>query len=241
MEYYLLIPFLPLAAFLINILFGKAFLKENAHWVAIPAVAVSWVLAVMTMMEVIGGKILNENIYTWILSGDFRVSVGFLIDPLTAIMLIVVTTCSTLIHIYSVGYMHGDSGYYRFFSYLSLFTFCMLMLVMANNFLQLYFGWEGVGLCSYFLIGYYFDKKSAADAGKKAFIVNRFGDFGFGIGIFVIFLTFGTTYYDQVFAQAGALAAARYNFLGFDVHLMTLIALLLFCGSIGKSAQMPGI
>ncbi|MGC2061740.1 MAG: NADH-quinone oxidoreductase subunit L [Thermodesulfovibrionales bacterium] len=239
MEYYLLIPFLPLAAFLINILFGKTFLKENAHWVAIPAVAAAWVIAVMTMLEVIGGKTLNENVYTWILSGDFRVSVGFLIDPLTAIMLIVVTTCSTLIHIYSVGYMHGDSGYYRFFSYLSLFTFCMLMLVMANNFLQLYFGWEGVGLCSYFLIGYYFDKKSAADAGKKAFIVNRFGDFGFGIGIFVIFLTFGTTYYDQVFAQAGALASARYNFLGFDVHLMTLIALLLFCGSIGKSAQMP--
>ncbi len=239
MEYYLLIPFLPLAAFLINILFGRAFLKDKAHWVAIPAVAVSWVVAVMTLMEVIGGKTLNENLYTWILSGDFRVSVGFLIDPLTAIMLIVVTTCSTLIHIYSVGYMHGDNGYYRFFSYLSLFTFCMLMLVMANNFMQLYFGWEGVGLCSYFLIGYYFDKKSASDAGKKAFIVNRFGDFGFGIGIFVIFLTFGTTYYDQVFAQAGALAAKSYSFLGFDVHLMTLIALLLFCGSIGKSAQMP--
>jgi len=239
MEYYLLIPFLPLAAFLINILFGKAFLKDKAHWVAIPAVAVSWVVAVMTLMEVIGGRTLNQNIYTWILSGNFRVSVGFLIDPLTAIMLIVVTTCSTLIHIYSIGYMHGDNGYYRFFSYLSLFTFCMLMLVMANNFMQLYFGWEGVGLCSYFLIGYYFDKKSASDAGKKAFIVNRFGDFGFGIGIFVIFLTFGTTYYDQVFAQAGAFAATRYSFLGFDVHLMTLIALLLFCGSIGKSAQMP--
>ncbi|MBA4373032.1 MAG: NADH-quinone oxidoreductase subunit L [Thermodesulfovibrio sp.] len=239
MEYYLLIPFLPLAAFLINILFGKAFLKDKAHWVAIPAVAVSWVVSVMTMMEVIGGKTLNQNLYTWILSGDFRVSVGFLIDPLTAIMLIVVTTCSTLIHIYSIGYMHGDKGYYRFFSYLSLFTFCMLMLVMANNFMQLYFGWEGVGLCSYFLIGYYFDKKSAADAGKKAFIVNRFGDFGFGIGIFVIFLTFGTTYYDQVFAQAAGFATKSYSFLGYDVHLMTLIALLLFCGSIGKSAQMP--
>jgi NADH-quinone oxidoreductase subunit L len=135
--------------------------------------------------------------------------------------------------------MHGDSGYYRFFSYLSLFTFSMLMLVMANNFLQLYFGWEGVGLCSYFLIGYYFDKKSASDAGKKAFIVNRFGDFGFGLGIFVIFLTFGTVYYEPVFSQAGGLAGATYHFLGYDLHLMTLIALLLFCGSIGKSAQMP--
>ncbi|MDA8082541.1 MAG: NADH-quinone oxidoreductase subunit L [Nitrospiraceae bacterium] len=239
MENYLLIPFLPFAAFLINILFGRAVLKEKAHWVSILAVAGSWVVAVMTLRDVLAGKTLNENVYTWILAGDFKVSVGFLIDQLTAIMLIVVTTCSTLIHIYSVGYMHGDNGYYRFFSYLSLFTFCMLMLVMANNFLQLYFGWEGVGLCSYFLIGYYFDKKSASDAGKKAFIVNRFGDFGFGLGIFVIFLNFGTTYYAPVFAQAGSLAAKSYNFLGFDVHLMTLISLLLFCGSIGKSAQMP--
>ena len=164
---------------------------------------------------------------------------GFLIDPLTAVMLVVVTTCSTLIHIYSVGYMHGDKGYYRFFAYLSLFTFCMLMLVMANNFLQLYFGWEGVGLCSYFLIGYYFNKKSASDAGKKAFIVNRFGDFGFGLGIIIIFLTFGTVYYEPVFSQAKGIAAQTINFLGYDVHLMTLIALLLFCGAIGKSAQMP--
>jgi len=239
MEQYLLIPSLPFAAFLINIFFGKSVLKDKAHWVAILAVAGSWVVALMTLADVLAGKTLNQNVYTWILSGDFKVSVGFLIDQLTAVMLIVVTTCSTLIHIYSVGYMHGDSGYYRFFSYLSLFTFCMLMLVMANNFLQLYFGWEGVGLCSYFLIGYYFDKKSASDAGKKAFIVNRFGDFGFGLGIFVIFLTFGTTYYDQVFAQTGAFALKTYSFLGFEVHLMTLIALLLFCGSIGKSAQMP--
>jgi NADH-quinone oxidoreductase subunit L len=239
MQQYLIIPLLPLAAFIINILFGRALLKEKAHWVSTLAVAGSWVVSVMTLMDVISGKTLNENIYTWILSGNFKVSVGFLIDQLTAVMLIVVTTCSTLIHIYSIGYMHGDKGYYRFFSYLSLFTFCMLMLVMANNFLQLYFGWEGVGLCSYFLIGYYFDKKSASDAGKKAFIVNRFGDFGFGIGIFMIFLTFGTTYYDQVFSQAAGQALTRVNFLGFDVHLMTLIALLLFCGSIGKSAQMP--
>ncbi|MHB8881486.1 MAG: NADH-quinone oxidoreductase subunit L [Thermodesulfovibrionales bacterium] len=239
MQHYLLIPFLPFAAFLINILFGRMLLKEKAHWVSILAVAVSWVVSVMTLLDVISGKTLNQDVYTWILSGNFRVSVGFLIDQLTAVMLIVVTTCSMLIHIYSVGYMHGDSGYYRFFSYLSLFTFCMLMLVMANNFLQLYFGWEGVGLCSYFLIGYYFDKKSASDAGKKAFIVNRFGDFGFGIGIFVIFLTFGTVYYEPVFSQAAGFASKTVSFLGYDVHLMTLIALLLFCGSIGKSAQMP--
>jgi len=239
MNSYALIPFLPLAAFVINILFGRKYLKENAHWVSILAVAGSWVVAMMALVDVYSGTKINYDLYTWILSGGFKVSIGFLIDQLTVVMLIVVTTCSMLIHIYSVGYMHGDPGYYRFFSYLSLFTFSMLMLVMANNFLQLYFGWEGVGLCSYFLIGYYFDKKSASDAGKKAFIVNRFGDFGFGIGIFIIFLTFGTVYYEPVFSQAGNFANASINFLGFDVHLMTLIALLLFCGSIGKSAQMP--
>ncbi|MDH4232304.1 MAG: NADH-quinone oxidoreductase subunit L, partial [Nitrospirota bacterium] len=239
MNNYLLIPFLPLAAFLINILFGRKYLKENAHWVSTLAVGGSWVVAVMTLIDVLAGKTLNQDLYTWIASGTFKVSVGFLIDQLTAVMLIVVTTCSTLIHIYSIGYMHGDKGYYRFFAYLSLFTFSMLMLVMANNFLQLYFGWEGVGLCSYFLIGYYFDKKSASDAGKKAFIVNRFGDFGFGLGIIMIFLTFGTVYYEPVFGQAASYAAQSVNFLGYDVHLMTLIALLLFCGAIGKSAQMP--
>ncbi|MEK7742289.1 MAG: NADH-quinone oxidoreductase subunit L [Nitrospirota bacterium] len=239
MSNYLLIPFLPLAAFLINILFGRKYLKENSHWVSILAVAGSWVVTVITLPDVLSGKVINEDIYSWIVSGEFKVSVGFLIDPLTAVMLVVVTTCSTLIHIYSVGYMHGDKGYYRFFAYLSLFTFCMLMLVMANNFLQLYFGWEGVGLCSYFLIGYYFNKKSASDAGKKAFIVNRFGDFGFGLGIIIIFLTFGTVYYEPVFSQAKGIAAQTINFLGYDVHLMTLIALLLFCGAIGKSAQMP--
>jgi NADH-quinone oxidoreductase subunit L len=239
MNYYLLIPFLPLAAFLINILLGRSIIRDKAHWIAIAAVAGSWLVSVATLADVMSEKTLNQDLYTWILSGGFKVSVGFLIDQLTAVMLIVVTTCSTLIHIYSVGYMHGDKGYYRFFSYLSLFTFCMLMLVMANNFLQLYFGWEGVGLCSYFLIGYYFNKKSASDAGKKAFIVNRFGDFGFGLGIILIFLNFGTVYYGPVFSQAGALATKTVTFLGYDVHLMTLIALLLFCGSVGKSAQMP--
>ncbi|MBT9171357.1 MAG: NADH-quinone oxidoreductase subunit L [Actinobacteria bacterium] len=239
MNNYLLIPFLPLAAFLINILFGRKYLKDNAHWVSILAVAGSWIVTVMTLPDVLSGKVINEDLYSWIVSGEFKVSVGFLIDPLTAVMLVVVTTCSTLIHIYSVGYMHGDKGYYRFFAYLSLFTFCMLMLVMANNFLQLYLGWEGVGLCSYFLIGYYFNKKSASDAGKKAFIVNRFGDFGFSLGVIIIFLTFGTVYYEPVFSQAKGFAAQTINFLGYDVHLMTLIALLLFCGAIGKSAQMP--
>ncbi len=239
MENYLLIPFFPLAAFLINILFGKRLLKNQAHWVSILAVAGSWAVSVATLFDVISGKTINSDLYTWIASGAFRVSVGFLIDPLTAVMLIVVTTCATLIHIYSVGYMHGDNGYYRFFAYLSLFTFSMLMLVMANNFLQLYFGWEAVGLCSYFLIGFWFDKKSASDAGKKAFIVNRFGDFGFGLGVIILFLTLGTLHYTEVFGGVNTLIGRSVNILGHDVDLITLIALLLFCGAAGKSAQIP--
>ncbi|PIV44505.1 MAG: NADH-quinone oxidoreductase subunit L [Nitrospirae bacterium CG_4_10_14_0_8_um_filter_41_23] len=239
MEYYLLIPFLPLAAFILNILLGKEVFREKAHWVSILAVVGSFIIAVATLFDVISGKTLNEDLYTWIVSGTFKASVGFLIDPLTAVMLIVVTTCSSLIQIYSIGYMHGDKGYYRFFAYMSLFTFCMLMLAMSNNFLQLYFGWEGVGLCSYFLIGYYFHKKSASDAGKKAFIVNRFGDFGFGLGVIIVFLTFGTLHYLPVFNNMTGIVGKTVHLLGFDVSLVTLIALLLFCGAVGKSAQIP--
>jgi NADH-quinone oxidoreductase subunit L len=240
MKLYVLIPFLPLIAFIINILLGKEVLREKAHWPSILAVVGSFFITITSVLpQITAGKIINEDLYTWIVSGTFNASVGFLIDPLTAVMLIVVTTCASLIHIYAVGYMHGDTGYYRFFAYLSLFTFFMLMLVMANNFLQLYFGWEGVGLCSYFLIGYYFNKKSAADAGKKAFIVNRFGDFGFGLGVFMIFLTFGTLHYVPVFANAATMIGKTVNFLGYNIDLPTLIALLLFCGAVGKSAQIP--
>jgi len=240
MKYYLLIPFLPLTAFIINILLGKEVLREKAHWPSILAVVGSFFITITSVLpQVTAGKIINEDLYTWIVSGTFNVTVGFLIDPLTAVMLVVVTTCASLIHIYAVGYMHGDTGYYRFFAYMSLFTFCMLMLVMANNFLQLYFGWEGVGLCSYFLIGYYFNKKSAADAGKKAFITCRFGDFGFGLGVFMIFLTFGTLYYADIFANVSSIAGKTVNFLGWNVDLPTLIALLLFAGAVGKSAQIP--
>jgi len=240
MKYYLLIPFLPLTAFIINILLGKEVLREKAHWPSILAVVGSFFITITSVLpQITAGKIINEDLYTWMVSGTFNVTVGFLIDPLTAVMLIVVTTCASLIHIYAVGYMHGDTGYYRFFAYMSLFTFFMLMLVMANNFLQLYFGWEGVGLCSYFLIGYYFNKKSAADAGKKAFIVNRFGDFGFGLGVFMIFLTFGTLHYVPVFANAATMIGKTVNFLGYNIDLATLIALLLFCGAVGKSAQIP--
>ncbi|MDP3049657.1 MAG: NADH-quinone oxidoreductase subunit L [Thermodesulfovibrionales bacterium] len=240
MKLYLLIPFLPLAAFVINILLGKEVLRDKAHWPSVLAVVGSFLITITSVLPgAMAGKVINEDLYTWMLSGTFNVTVGFLIDPLTAVMLVVVTTCASLIHIYSVGYMHGDKGYYRFFAYLSLFTFFMLMLVMGNNFMQLYFGWEGVGICSYFLIGYYLNKKSAADAGKKAFIVCRFGDFGFGIGVFIIFLTFGTLHYAPVFANAAGIAGQTVNFLGWNVDLPTLIALLLFAGAVGKSAQIP--
>ncbi|MDI6802029.1 MAG: NADH-quinone oxidoreductase subunit L [Thermodesulfovibrionales bacterium] len=239
MDKYLLIPLLPLIAFTINIVFGKGIIKEKAHWVSILAVLGSFVISASTFTEVLNGKIINYDVYNWIVSGNFRVTIGFLIDQLTAIMLIVVTSVSLLVHIYSVGYMHGDKGYYRFFAYLSLFTFSMLMLVMGNNLLQLYFGWEAVGLCSYFLIGFWYEKKSAADAGKKAFIVNRFGDFGFGLGVIMIFLMLGTVHYSDIFSKVGTLTGQTINILGYNVDLITLIALLLFCGAVGKSAQIP--
>ncbi|RJQ22798.1 MAG: NADH-quinone oxidoreductase subunit L [Nitrospiraceae bacterium] len=236
---YTLIPLLPLLSFIINILLGRNVIKDKAHWIAVPAVFGSFILAVGAFMDVRAGNVININIYEWIVSGNFHVSVGFLIDQLTAIMLIVVTSISTLIFIYSIGYMHGDGGYYRFFSYLSLFVFSMLVLVMANNFLLLYFGWEAVGLCSYFLIGFWFHKKSAADAGKKAFIVNRFGDFGFGLGVILVFLTYGSLEYVEVFRNANSVMGQTINIFGSDVSLITLICLLLFCGAVGKSAQMP--
>lgn len=239
MDKYVLIPFLPLIAFFVNIIFGRNLIRDKAHWVSTLAVVSSWILSVITLSEVVNGEIVNKDLYTWIISGNFTVSVGFLIDQLTAVMLIVVTTVSSLVHIYSIGYMHGDKGYYRFFSYLSLFTFSMLMLVMANNFLQLYFGWEAVGLCSYLLIGFWYEKKSASDAGKKAFIVNRFGDFGFGLGVIMVFLTFGTMHYAPVFGEVQSIMGRSVTILGYDVDLVTLIALLLFCGALGKSAQIP--
>lgn len=239
MDKYIWIPLLPLIAFLVNITFGREIIRDRAHWIAISAVFGSFLISVFTFFEVASGKVINYDVYSWIVSGNFKVTIGFLIDQLTAIMLIVVTSVSLLVHIYSVGYMHGDKGYYRFFSYLSLFTFSMLMLVTGNNLLQLYFGWEAVGLCSYFLIGFWYEKKSAADAGKKAFIVNRFGDFGFGLGVIMIFLMLGSLHYTDIFANIGTLQGMTINILGYNVDLITLIALLLFCGAVGKSAQIP--
>jgi len=169
--------------------------------------------------------------YTWIASGPFTVSVAFLIDPLSLIMLLVVSGVSTLIHIYSIGYMHDDEGFYRYFAYLNLFVFAMLILVSANNFLLMFVGWEGVGLCSYLLIGFWYEKQSASDAGKKAFVVNRIGDFGFLLGVFLIFWTFGSLNFSEVFPLA-----AKYP-MGSGV--LTAITLFLFLGATGKSAQIP--
>jgi NADH-quinone oxidoreductase subunit L len=234
----LAIPLLPLASFVLTLLLGKRW-GTRAHWLPIITVLLSFCCALLAFFRVRSGEIINQDIYTWIESGNLSVSVGFLVDPLTAVMLIVVTSISSLVHIYSVGYMKGEEGYYRFFAYLSLFTFSMLMLVLGNNFLQLFFGWEAVGLSSYLLIGFYYNKQSAADAGKKAFIVNRFGDFGFILGLFLIFTQFGSLHYQEVFSKVGSLEGQTLSLLGTPVGLATVIALLLFCGAIGKSAQIP--
>ncbi len=236
---YALIPLLPFAGFLIAGLFGK-FLKEKAAFFPIAGVLGAFLLSVSAFIDVAGGTIINENLYSWISIGNFTANVGFQIDQLTAVMLMVVTTLSSLIHIYSVGYMHGDKGYPRFFSYLALFTFFMLVLVMANNFLLMFVGWEGVGLCSYLLIGFWYEKKSASDAGVKAFVVNRVGDFGFVLGVLLIFVTFGSLQFTEVFkAVATPAANVNYSLFGGEISVITLIALLLFLGATGKSAQLP--
>jgi len=239
MKYVLWIPFLPLIGFVLNILLGKRLFKHQAHWPSTIAVAGSMAVAFKVLMDVLSGHTAEFNLYSWIISGNFRVTIGFMVDSLTAIMFIVVTTVSFLVHVYSIGYMHDDPGYYRFYAYLSLFTFSMLMLVGANNFLQLYFGWEAVGLCSYLLIGFWYHKPSASSAGMKAFVVNRVGDFGFGLGVMLIFVTFGTLQYTEVFQKAQDVASTVVRLGGFQINTITLIALLLFCGAVGKSAQIP--
>jgi NADH-quinone oxidoreductase subunit L len=236
---YAFIPLLPFAGFLVAGLFGK-YLKEKAAWFPIAGVIGAFILSVIAFFDVLGGAKLNANFYSWISVGTFSVNMGFQIDQLTAVMLLVVTTLSSLIHIYSVGYMHGDRGYPRFFAYLALFTFFMLVLVMANNFLVMFVGWEGVGLCSYLLIGFWYEKKSAADAGVKAFVVNRVGDFGFVLAVLLIFLTCGTLDFSEVFATMGtSVTDQTYHLFGGEVGVITLIALLLFLGATGKSAQLP--
>ena len=224
-----LIPILPLAGFLINGLFGRRFSKGVVNAIAIGSVALSFAWVVKTLFGLDLSHPYSERYFTWIQSGAFSVSCEFTVDKLTAVMLLVVTGVGSLIHVYSVGYMAHEGGYYRFFAYLNLFMFFMLTLVLAANYLVLFVGWEGVGLCSYLLIGFYFDKKVATNAGNKAFIVNRIGDFGFSLAVFYIVKHFGSLDFKTVFEQAA----------GKPEGMLTLIGLLLMVGACGKSAQLP--
>ena len=242
---YLIVPLAPLAGAIIaglwgTKLFGNLLPRAGAHWVTILGVAVSFVVSVIIYLDVMRGNVYNGPVYTWLESGAITMQVGFLIDSLTVMMMLVVTFVSLMVHIYTVGYMDDDPGYERFFSYIALFTFSMLMLVMSNNFLQLFFGWEAVGLMSYLLIGFWYDRESAIFANLKAFLVNRVGDFGFLLGIGLILAHFGTLDYQTVFKAAPELAAKTIPlFGGGEVSLMTAICIGLFIGAMGKSAQVP--
>ncbi len=239
---YLAIPLAPLAGALIAGFFGKAIGRGGAHWATILGVAVATVLSAIVYHHhvVAGADAFNGTVFVWGVSDSVRFQVGFLIDELSATMMLVVTFVSLMVHVYTIGYMHEDPGYQRFFSYISLFTFSMLMLVMANNFLQLFFGWEAVGLVSYLLIGFWYQRESAIHANLKAFLVNRAGDFGFLLGIAAVLMYFESLDYAQVFAAAPMLADLSIQvFPGVDWSLMSVICILLFIGAMGKSAQWP--
>ncbi|WP_341312744.1 NADH-quinone oxidoreductase subunit L [Paraburkholderia sp. IMGN_8] len=233
----LAIPLAPLAGSLIAGLFGKAVGRAGAHTVTILGVAISFILSAIVFFQVMHGASFNATVYEWMAIGKTKFEVGFLVDSLTAMMMCVVSFVSLMVHIYTVGYMADDDGYQRFFSYIALFTFSMLMLVMSNNFLQLFFGWEAVGLVSYLLIGFYFTRESAIYANMKAFIVNRIGDFGFLLGIGLLFAFAGSMNYGDVFAKRTELAAL--SFPGTDWGLLTVACICLFIGAMGKSAQFP--
>jgi NADH-quinone oxidoreductase subunit L len=239
---YLAIPLAPLLGAIIAGLMGKSVGRAGAHWVTILGVAVATVLSATVFWDIVvlGAEPFNGRVYTWGLSDGVAFEVGFLVDALSATMMLVVTFVSLMVHIYTIGYMHEDPGYQRFFSYISLFTFSMLMLVMSNNFLQLFFGWEAVGLVSYLLIGFWYDRESAIFANLKAFLVNRAGDFGFLLGISAVLMYFGTLDYATVFANAPALRDLTVQVIpGVEWSLMTVICILLFIGAMGKSAQVP--
>jgi NADH-quinone oxidoreductase subunit L len=237
---YLLVPMAPLAGALIAGLFGWAIGRTLSHLVTIAGVAIACWASWVIFQDVQAGHLFNGTVYTWMTTGDMRFEIGFLIDPLTTMMMLVVTFVSLMVHIYTIGYMREDPGYQRFFSYISLFTFAMLMLVMANNFLQLFFGWEAVGLVSYLLIGFWHTRPTAIYANLKAFLVNRVGDFGFLLGIGLVLAYFGTLDYAAVFAQAPGLVNHSISILpGQSWSVLTLICILLFIGAMGKSAQFP--
>jgi NADH-quinone oxidoreductase subunit L len=216
--------------------FGRAF----AHWSTIILVAVSFAASLAALYQVAGGARLDAELYTWLQGEGWRLQVGFLVDRLTVTMMCVVTFVSLMVHIYTIGYMADDPGYQRFFAYISLFTFSMMMLVMANNFLQLFFGWEAVGLVSYLLIGFWFTRPTAIYANLKAFLVNRVGDFGFLIGVAIVFALFGTLDYAPVFAEAGKFVNATIELIpGLTWNVITIVCICLFIGAMGKSAQFP--
>nr|WP_203594692.1 NADH-quinone oxidoreductase subunit L [Wenzhouxiangella limi] len=238
----LLIPLLPLAGCLVAGLFGGFIGRAGAHWVTILAVAASFGLSGFVAWEVFFNDlpVLNYTLYTWAVTDGFRFEIGFLVDSLTALMMVVVTFVSLMVHIYTVGYMHDDPGYQRFFAYINLFTFAMLMLVMANNFLQLFFGWEAVGVVSYLLIGFWFKKESAVRANLKAFLVNRAGDFGLLLGVAAVLMYAGSLDYSSVFAAVPAMEEQTIRvFGGLEWSVMTFICICLFIGAMGKSAQVP--
>jgi NADH-quinone oxidoreductase subunit L len=225
-----LIPILPLLAVISNGLLGSRYSHDMAHRLAWGSVGLSFLCAIGVFADILQTGTSREVVaYQWIFGGDLTINLAYLVDPLTCVMLLVVTGVGFLIHVYSVGYMHGEAGFTRFFTYMNLFMVSMLLLVMGNNYVVLFIGWEGVGLCSYLLIGYYYDKVSAAKAATKAFVVNRIGDAGFLLAIFLIFVNFKTLDYTKVFAQVGQLSP----------DMATAIALCLLIGAVGKSAQIP--
>ncbi len=237
---YLIVPFAPLIGAILAGLFGKQIGRKGAHWFTILGVLVSFIASCVVFADVLKGNTFNGPLYTWMVSGGVKFEVGFLIDTLTVTMMLVVTSVSLMVHIYTIGYMEEDPGYQRFFSYISLFTFSMLMLVMSNNFLQLFFGWEAVGLVSYLLIGFWYTKPTAIFANMKAFLVNRVGDLGFLLGIALVLAYTGSLDYKTVFEKAPSLANISIMMGPFGVvSLMTATCILLFIGAMGKSAQVP--
>jgi len=239
---YLAIALAPLLGAVLAGLFGTGFLgrqvgRRTSHMITIALVAFSAVGSVLVLLDVLNGLRYDGTVYTWMMLGQAKLEIGFLIDPLSALMMVVVTSVSLMVHIYTIGYMSEDPGYQRFFSYISLFTFSMLMLVMANNMVQLFFGWEAVGLVSYLLIGFWYTKPTAIFANMKAFLVNRVGDFGFVLGIGLLFAYAGTMHYGDLFKQADDLA--KNTLPGTDWMLLTVACICLFIGAMGKSAQVP--
>ena len=236
---YLAIPLVCLAGAIIAGLFGRKIGRVGAHSVTIGGVAIAFVLSLIVYSDVQNGNTFNGAIYNWAVSGGVSMQIGFMIDELSAMMMVVVTFVSLMVHIYTIGYMHDDPGYQRFFSYISLFTFSMLMLVMSNNFLQLFFGWEAVGLVSYLLIGFWYERETAIFANMKAFLVNRVGDFGFLLGLAAVLYVFNSLDYDTVFAAVESHSGATLTSVFGEWNWITVICLLLFVGAMGKSAQVP--